>query len=208
MATFNKYLTGSGQSGDCTGGFEHVVDPTQVPRNPITPTVGGTSMGEVYINPASGEIFLVRLTYFTSIGTGDSVVAANRLATGYPDVTPVYPDKTVICSVQPDGSEGEITDVYAAILCRGGTVDGRAFITTGEAYAVPDGATDLVGCFKLNDANFTPANMLAGRVSDSLTGLLRFQFDAADKVRDFMLSLRATVGSDESYLTIGGRGYA
>lgn len=94
-----------------------------IPSPQIIPTVAGVSQAEKTLNAdtagtATAQIIEVRVT----VNSGDSIVAANRLMNGYPDVATVYPGESIRIT-----SESVITNVtLIGIADAVGTADGVA----------------------------------------------------------------------------------
>ena len=121
----NAYInpqTGKVENQQGSGGAAYVT--TSGPPAPqIIPTVAGVSQAEKTLNAdAAGTAVTQIIEVRVTVNSGDSIVAANRLMNGYPDVATVYPGESIRIT-----SESVITNVtLIGIADAVGTVDGVA----------------------------------------------------------------------------------
>ena len=175
-----------------TAGAAHVVDPTQVPRYSVTPTVSGTGpVGALRITrSAAEELACVRVT----ANPGTDLAAAARLVASAPDVGTVFPQDRITVSVPLDGSEGEITDLY--------------FLAVNDTNATKVDNAVKVSNPASNVGDSVPFVYTSTQVINNAC-MVHFVLAVADKVREVVIDVSGFTDSNDQYqVTIRGRGYA
>jgi len=131
------------------------------PKVQVTPTIGSVTTGNIFVDlSTTAQIVGMKAT----INPGDPVIAANRLALGYPDTVFISADET-----QEILSESAVTNVTLAVLTN--------IAVTETAYdPVTKTATGTIY------SNTTAASFN--------TVMVQFDFSLGDDVRKVVMSLK------------------